>query len=357
MNIDLTTLQGWKDLPDGTYDITVGATADGYTRIKESQAVSVTKETIYNITVSVTNGTYQGHSTIRPNATATVTISANSGYILPSSITVTNAQYTYNSTSGIVSLSNPTGNVAINAVCEQEQPTVEPYLTFSSPSAFQIYVADNTKHWDGTLEYSTDKENWNIWDGTIVLNSGSNNELYLRGTSNTYITGEEQVGWQLEGTDISCLGNIETLLDYQTVANGQHPTMANSCYDGMFTYCRNLTTAPELPATTLANYCYQGMFYYCTSLTQVPALPATTLATDCYSYMFSDCASLYVSGTQTPNAQYEWRIPANGVITGTTYSQSGMFGGCQGIRSGDNLAGEVGQQYTYYTQNPLVGSN
>jgi hypothetical protein len=36
----------------------------------------------------------------------------------------------------------------------------EPYLTFSSPSSFTIGVSDNTKYWDGTLEYSTDTNNW-----------------------------------------------------------------------------------------------------------------------------------------------------------------------------------------------------
>ena len=431
VSIDLTTLQGWNDLPDGTYDITVAATAEGYTRIIQSSAVNIYK-----------------------------------------------------------------GNL---------------YLTFSSPSSFTLNTPDYIKRWDGVLEYSTDKENWNVWDGTIVLNSGSNNELYLRGTGNTVIS--MGAPWQLNGTDISCSGNVENLLDYQAVMNGQHPTMGEACYDYMFSGCTSLIQAPELPATTLSNNCYLGMFYDCsslttapqlpattltygcyeymfkgctrlaatpelpattltygcyrrmfdgctnlitapalpattladycyasmfygctslatapvlstitlasgcyqfmfcgcTSLTQAPALPATILAIGCYSgmfydclslvtapelpattlavgcyesmfydctnlttaptlpatalaercyyYMFYGCTSLYASDTQTSEAQYEWRIPANDVITGTTYSQSEMFINCLGTRSSNDLAGEVGQQYIYYTQNPPVGNN
>lgn len=71
------------------------------------------------ITTSVTNGTYSGDIAIANNGTATVTLSANNGYDLPSSITVSGASYTYNSTTGVVSLSNPTGAVSITAVCVQ----------------------------------------------------------------------------------------------------------------------------------------------------------------------------------------------------------------------------------------------
>ena len=68
----------------------------------------------------------------------------------------------------------------------------KPYLTFSSPSSFTLAVKDTTKHWDGTLEYSTDASTWSTWDGTTILSSatsGSKDVLYLRGTGNTVITG------------------------------------------------------------------------------------------------------------------------------------------------------------------------
>ena len=69
-------------------------------------------------------------------------------------------------------------------------------------------------------------------------------------------------------------------------------TLADYCYNGMFSGCTSLITAPELPATTLTGECYGSMFSNCTSLTTAPELPATTLANECYYGMFSGCSSL-----------------------------------------------------------------
>ena len=143
-------------------------------------------------------------------------------------------------------------------------PPIPAYLTFSSPSSFTLAVNDATKHWDGTLEYSTDTSNWSTWDGTTTLSSatsGSDNVLYLRGIGNTKIMGNKNsYKWVLTGSNIACTGNIENLLDYETVKSGGHPTMADYCYQYMFRDCTSLTRAPALPATTLKNYCYQYMF-------------------------------------------------------------------------------------------------
>ena len=199
---------------------------------------------------------------------------------------------------------------------------VKPYLTFKSPSSFTLAVNDTTKHWDGTLEYSTDASTWSTWDGTTTLSSttsGSSNVLYLRGTGNTVITGNNlNYRWVLTGTDIKCIGNIENLLDYATVASGAHPTMSDDCYRFMFFNCTSLTKAPALPATTLANYCYNCMFYGCIALIQAPALPATTLASNCYSEMFRGCTAL----TQAPD------LPAT---TLADHCYSTMFNGCTSL--------------------------
>ncbi len=99
-------------------------------------------------------------------------------------------------------------------------------------------------------------------------------------------------------------------------------TLENSCYAYMFRYCKNLTVAPKLPATKLASWCYEGMFantgiteapelkakdlsnlwgcYYsmfngCRELTKAPNLPATKLEQWCYAYMFQGCTKLEVA--------------------------------------------------------------
>ena len=196
------------------------------------------------------------------------------------------------------------------------------YLTFSSPNSFTLAVGDATKHWDGTLEYSTDTSTWSTWDGTTTLSSvtsGSDNVLYLRGTENTKITGSSSnYRWVLTGSDIACIGNIENLLNYATVKSGAHPTMTELCYNSMFSGCTDLTQAPALPATTLAVGCYRNMFNGCTGLTQAPALPATTLANMCYTDMFAGCTSL----TQAP------ALPST---TLADMCYSGMFSGCTGL--------------------------
>ena len=76
----------------------------------------------YSILKAVTNGSASGDNSIAYGGTASVVLAASSGYILPSSISVSGASYTYDSTTGVVSLSAPTGNVSITAVCEAAQP-------------------------------------------------------------------------------------------------------------------------------------------------------------------------------------------------------------------------------------------
>ena len=206
------------------------------------------------------------------------------------------------------------------------KPAGKSYLTFSSPNSFTLAAETATKYWAGTLEYFASDRTWTTWDGTAPLSSIDKDGeyvLYLRGTGNTALsyhneTEDIYTGWVINGTDVRCNGNIETLLDYATVETGQHPAMANFCFSSLFSGCAALTQAPSLPATTLAVGCYSGMFIGCTGLTQAPALPATTLAAGCYNEMFYGCISL----TQAP------ALPA------TTLAESCyflMFEGCTSL--------------------------
>ena len=204
----------------------------------------------------------------------------------------------------------------------QFKPEGKSYLTFSSPKNFTLALTDATKRWNGTIEYFAFDKTWTVWDGTTTLSSVNNDGeyvLYLRGTGNRFITGGTTAGkWVLSGTNIKCIGNIDNLLDYATVESGNHPTLADNCYQFMFYNCTSLTQAPALPATTLANSCYQYMFQGCTSLTQAPALPATTLANTCYQYMFQGCTAL----TQAP------ALPAT-TLADSCYAS--MFQGCTSL--------------------------
>lgn len=78
--------------------------------------------TVYSITNSLTNCTASGASTIVEDGTAAVIITANSGYELPDSITVSGASYTWDKSSGTVVLSNPTSNVTVTVVAVAAKP-------------------------------------------------------------------------------------------------------------------------------------------------------------------------------------------------------------------------------------------
>ena len=88
----------------------------------------------YDITVNITSGTYSGDTTITD--TATITITPDSGYALPDSVTVTGASQSWNKETGTLTLSNPTGAVTVSAVCE----AAVTYFTISFSWSNIVYV-------------------------------------------------------------------------------------------------------------------------------------------------------------------------------------------------------------------------
>ena len=210
------------------------------------------------------------------------------------------------------------------------------FLTFSSPSSFTL-KANQGKRWDGELEYSFDAITWESWSGSTI--EAYDGVLYVRGTGNTFLTktttsSYSHARWVLTGTNISCSGNIETLLDYATVANGEHPPMANYCFAALFQNGTPLISAPALPATNLTSHCYYWMFYGCTRLTNAPALPATTLAPYCYNYMFSACTSLM-------------NAPALPATTLADHCYTAMFSGCTSLTNAPALPATTLAPYCY----------
>ena len=173
-----------------------------------------------------------------------------------------------------------------------------------------------------SLEYSTDGNTWSPFvvskkgvEGTTVTLANIGDKMYIRatGVGNTRM-GSSSIDnnkFETKGK-IAASGNVDTLLDQNgnatltsycysylfsranltTAPELPATTLAEGCYYGMFSTCESLTTAPELPATTLANKCYFNMFNGCTSLTSSPELPATELFEGCYSYMFNGCTNL-----------------------------------------------------------------
>ena len=91
-----------------------------------------------------------------------------------------------------------------------------------------------------------------------------------------------------------CIRMFDECKYLETVPKNMLPatTMAENCYQFMFSGCQRLQIAPDLPATTMAKECYKGMFCDCHSLQKAPDLPAMTLAASCYARMFCRCYEL-----------------------------------------------------------------
>ena len=138
-----------------------------------------------------------------------------------------------------------------------------------------------------SLEYSYDGANWNTWNlCSLKINSGDT--LYIRGNNTKGFSSDPLAYYRfiIEGDDVSCSGNIMSLIDYKNLI---YVIPCDYCFYGLFENCNALITAPELPAMTLAKSCYEGMFSNCFSLASAPALLATSFADNCYKSMFSGC--------------------------------------------------------------------
>ena len=322
----------------------------------------------YLITMDVNGGTYSssnahiynGEYFIYTNGVANITITPNTGYDLPSSIALSGSDYSYDSTTGVIDLFDPYSGIAILVECESNE---KPYLTFESDGSFTLSIYDNTKYWDGIIEYNRhdpeEPTDWVVWDGTSAISSQYYNDinkevLFVRGSNNTYITGSRagnsRAKWVLtpSGTDlIDCNGNIENLLDYQMVANGQHPPMADHCFSRLFQANSYLRRCPAFRATTLNTWCYHNALRDCPELITIPALPALDMVNNCSYYMLNNDSKIKLSETQDGTYVNEYRIPITG--TGTGSVSSGMFEG-----TGGSFTSTPSINTTYYTANEII---
>ena len=145
LNATLTAENGYK-LPD-TITVTMGGAATQFTYDKTTGAVTVEKVTgdveitavgvkveepveTHNVIYTLTHVTANNQpATVEDGKTLTATLTAESGYKLPDTITVSMgsaaAQFTYDNTTGAVTVKNVTGDVEITAVGVKEEEPVE----------------------------------------------------------------------------------------------------------------------------------------------------------------------------------------------------------------------------------------
>lgn len=170
------------------------------------------------------------------------------------------------------------------------------------------------------IEYSYDKVIWRTFtaESTVITLENTGDKVYFRGNNPLGLNAncEENnsfIRFETNEKKTAVSGNLMSLIDptcrvtkvpnycFLYLFNGANitsppelpaTTLGKSCYSGLFSCCTYLETAPELPATKMAEGCYGSMFLYCTSLKTAPKLPATILADGCYQCMFDSSGIL-----------------------------------------------------------------
>ena len=282
--------------------------------------------------------------------TSKVTASVSGDTVTVTLVDTTAIGSTVNVTVTVAEGTNYLAYSATDVVCAVAITETVPqgYIVFESEDNTQITVGKNGgKTWNGTVYYSTDGDTWAEWDGVTSI---SGLKVYLRGVGNTKITGSGlNKEFLLNGTNITCIGRIDALLDYTETLQGNFPQMASHCYYRLFQQCGSLISSPILPAITLAEHCYDTMFYNCSSLKVLPSLPATILPNHCYYNMFYNCTSIKLSSTQAEEYINEYRIPTSGIGSIGTQSLDNMF-----TSTGGTFTGTPTINTTYYTSNTVV---
>jgi len=180
--LDLTGLTTFKSKLDETYAKKDDVDIETATELEINRLF----RTEYPITTTITNGYAISDLSIWTNETAEATIIPASGYFLPEAITVSGAAYSYNHSTGIVSLSAATGAVTIVGECT---PTIVP------PNKGDIITLDS-----GTARYRVLKTNGTVAEimaldnvTNLVFNNSSVTTTFSDGS-----TGQKYAGSNLD---------------------------------------------------------------------------------------------------------------------------------------------------------------
>lgn len=235
-----------------------------------------------------------------------------------------------------------------------------PYVTFTADATQELMMSlDNISN----LQYSVNFGEWtDAKDFLYVEFGGKKGCLRLRCKNNESGTaiGDDnyaQIYFSNTDVEVACTGDIRTLLDYENYETVQ---TSGAQFCSLFEGCKQLTSAPDLPATELYDYCYKKMFKGCISLEKAPALPATTLKQSCYSGMFQGCTSLKEAPTlqakkMAPSAYRSMFYGCTSLVTAPALPAtqiaeecySYMFHGCTSLKTAPVLSATTLAEYCY----------
>lgn len=207
-----------------------------------------------------------------------------------------------------------------------KEPTVDPSPVPPAPPAFGGLKFTAV---DGWAALSIDPHELSLMyslDGgmTFEVYEGEYIELEHTGDSVCFKAGpggNEAIrrSFTINSGYVSASGNVNSLLseDYADVTN-----IGYRCYEGLFQYCTDLVSAPEICSDSFDWYACIMMFDGCRNLTNTPALTVSRAGDSCFKSMFRGCTSL-------KSAQ---PIIFTAPIEGSEVCM-GMFEGCTSLES------------------------
>lgn len=265
---------------------------------------------------------------------------------MTTNVTAAGSSYIYNLTVSKekIKVTGVTAGAWVQGTGIVDNLTSIPYVTFTADAIQELMMPlDNISN----LQYSVNFGEWRDAksdDGLpwwSVLFGGEKGCLRLRCKRNFHGTayGDEnytQIFFS-NSVKVACTGDIRTLLDYE---NYETVKTSGAQFCSLFEGCKQLTSAPDLPATELYDYCYNSMFKGCISLEKAPDLPATTLKQSCYNEMFQGCTSL----KEVPVLQAKEMAPS---------AYRSMFRGCTSLVTAPTLPATTTAENCY--QNMFYG--
>lgn len=162
-----------------------------------------------------------------------------------------------------------------------------------------IYNTTYTQH--NSLNYKINDGEWQSLKGNpstlmsedVILHDGD--KMYVTGNwSTTAVPTQVYTRIYIHG-NVACSGNIMSLANFNTIPSEYQ---FYNLFQGS-----DITTAPDLPATTLTKGCYSKMFYNCSKLNYVKAMFTDISAQDCLTDWLTGVSS---TGTFVKNSAATW---------------------------------------------------
>lgn len=146
-------------------------------------------------------------------------------------------------------------------------------------------LGDGEITWRDAIKYSKNGEDWENMDFETVIDVKAGDQIRFYGYSFTTFFSSYYLYYPFSCTaPFNISGNILSL------TNGR---FEENTFKYMFRNCDTLISAENLQLPKeVKPHCYEGMFSGCSSLTTAPKLPAKKLERSCYDSMFENCSSL-----------------------------------------------------------------